>query len=140
MKPLRFSLQAGNRVGRTGIESVAHEKVHYRTTPSWWKAKTTLIVDAALLLSEGNTGHVFTHSDAEGESRIESQPVVRCVDLREPELYLEVQGPWSRLREYCLPYRSRPGRIEGGDTHVIEIAPSLGTRKERPHEFHGRIY
>jgi hypothetical protein len=43
------------------------------------------------------------------------------------------------LCEDGLSHYGRPGRIDGGDTHVIEIAPSLRACKKLPDKFHWRV-
>ena len=136
MKPLRFSLQAGQRICRASVESATHEILHQRTTPSCWKAKTAVIVDAALLLSQWNTGQVFMHSDAKWKSCIKSELIIQRIDLCEPELKLEVKKLRAGLCVNCLSHNSRPGRVGGGNAHVIEIAPSLRVCKKRPDKLH----
>src|SRR5260221_9943002 len=63
------SSQAGQRIDRTRVEFAAHEKARDRAAPSRWKAETTVVIDAALILSDWDAAQIFTHRYAKGELR-----------------------------------------------------------------------
>jgi hypothetical protein len=107
--------------------------------PSCWKTESTVIADTASLLAHPYTVHVFPDNDTEWKLRIESELVIQSVDLQEPDLYPEVKELWAGLCKNRLSYYSRPSRIDGGDTNVPEIAPSLWVRQKRPDKFHWRV-
>ena len=69
---LRGSSQAGQRINRARVEFATHEKARDRATPSRWEAETTVVIDAALILSGWDTTQVLADCYAKGEFHIES--------------------------------------------------------------------
>src|SRR6267154_5632151 len=53
------SSQAGQRINRTRVELATHEHARDHTAPSRRKGETTMVVDAALILSDRDTTQVF---------------------------------------------------------------------------------
>jgi hypothetical protein len=65
MEPLRRSLQAAQRVCRARVKPATKDNSRYRATPSLWKAKTAVIVDAAPIRSQPNALQIFLYGDAQ---------------------------------------------------------------------------
>jgi hypothetical protein len=102
MPLFRCTPQTQQRVERTGVDPAMHQAAHPCAAPARRQTKSTVIIDATLMVSERNAGQAFADGDAKRQSHDESEWVSRRMDVERADLLLQLQQVRAGLREHPL--------------------------------------